>query len=137
MATIPRNDPPKNRPVDGGPDIRLEGRQPDRAYMLANPSDQYCGLQKALADGWEIETARKDGPRFAGLKTKEGEALMYREQVLVSRPLADHEADMERAQSYADLAERRSLEAGGADKVLGGTGKLAVNRSVIDRVQTV
>ncbi len=133
--TLPRVDP-KSRAVDGGPEIRIENARPDRVYMLANPGDAYCGLRWALAHGWEVETHRKDGPRFAGATgMKDGANIEYLEQVLVSRPKAEHDADFQRGQAYADLAERRSLEPGGVGRVVGGTGKLAVNTSEIERVR--
>ena len=119
---------PKSRTVDGDRfRIRLTNRDPGRHYVLANPNDADTGLQYFLSIGYEIETLRKDGPRFAGMKAlaKEGDKVTFNGQVLVSCPIAEYNEREEYKLSHAALVEKRSSAPGGVDGVVGPTGKPA------------
>lgn len=123
-----RHDPP-SRPVDGDITARqlLRNTDPERVYCLANPNDPDCGVSAMREQGWVIEVARKDGPRLSGAITAtDGSELAFKDQKLMSRPRALHEA-YEREK--LGVADRRSLaigQPGGLDAIRGPTGRLPV-----------
>jgi hypothetical protein len=127
LPTLPRQDPP-SRPVDGDLDLHVENKEPDRWYILANPNDTYCGVQRMLAMGYRVETRRKDGPRLVGGNfATEGEAVTFNGDILMSCPLAEHIARWKKGQAMARLFDQRSVSPGGIDGLSGPTGKAAIH----------
>lgn len=86
QKTAPKRKDPVPRPVDMvGMGAKIVGLDPERAYGLANPSDQISGLAHFLSLGYEIEYARPDGPSVTNaLQPEEGQELKWRGSVLVS-----------------------------------------------------
>lgn len=109
MPDQKRLDPPRSRVVDGDINdaLRIENRDPKRSYRLANPNDFYSGVPHLVAqEGFEVELARKDGPRIAGLPhAKDGSEIAAFGQFLVSRPL---ELEQKAAERARDVAAQRA-----------------------------
>ena len=103
---------PVSRPADGrsAMDIVLN-RDPERHYVYANPNDDDTGVEAYLGMGYEVETARPDGPRSAVRRTlAEGKAVTVRSQILMSRPLDEHLVEYHEGQAKADMMDRRILK---------------------------
>ena len=129
QETVPRVDP-KPRSIDASQQCVIDNRRPDRHYVLANPNDDYCGLQAMLNMGldFQIETLRKDGPRVRGGNTsREGDQIMWRGNVLISCPIENWKGQLEAGWKVADEYDKRSMAPGGIDGLRGTTGKPATH----------
>lgn len=124
--TLTRIDP-KSRPVDGDrSNKRLANKDPRRHYVLANPNCEDTGVSFYEAQGYVIETLRKDGPRFPGGRTsREGDKVTLNGQVLMSCPIEEYHSYEQQKLDHAALVDKRSMAPGGVDGVLGATGKPA------------
>jgi len=125
--TLKRIDPP-SRAVDGDSNTVIVGKDPNREYKFANPNDEMCGVSALAELGFEIERARKDGPRIKGGKVaKDGDTITWRGMVLMSCPRDVWMAEYKRGQDRQAAIDQTILRPGGLDGVRGPTGRLAQN----------
>lgn len=122
---------PVSRPADGRrADDHLRNADPNRHYVFANPNDEGTGVESYLSQGYEIEKRRPDGPRpLAGKTVGDGEAITVRGQILMSRPLDVHEAELAQGQAIADSWDRRIRKSGGLEGDARGPGfRIGIDR---------
>lgn len=117
----PRIDPP-SRVVDGAiNDIaRWSGLDPKRDYCEANPNDPDTGVQEMRRCGWNIESARKDGPRLIGGDAVSDSTNLTRNGMVLMSRLKETSAKYEAEK--VQVAKDRSAsigQHGGADPVAG------------------
>lgn len=110
MAGRKRHDP-VSRDVDGRVSYEtILNKDPERHYALVNPNDE-TGLNYYLARGYEVEIKRPDGPRPTLSKVvADGDEHRPGGQVLVSRPMVEHEAEYARLSSISAQIERKILK---------------------------
>lgn len=124
MAARKRIDPPST-PADGYRQLdRVDGRDPNRVYVFANPNDPETGVEAYKAEGYEVERSRPDGPRlFAGNGVATGSEITRKGQILMSAPRQVKEALQVAAWAEADGYDRAILAhgnvEGGADPMRG------------------
>ena len=121
---------PKSRPADGRRAYdEVDRKDPNRHYVFANPNDEMTGVDSYLAQGYEVENKRPDGPKARVGKTT-GDTVVSNGMVLVSRPMSDHEAEVADGQARADQMDRRILKDGHIeDGLRGQTHRLGVDRN--------
>lgn len=128
MAEPSRRHDPPSRPVDGAftDQAFLRNLNSERVYCLANPDDFHTGVPEMLRLGWELETHRKDGPKFVGgLTAKDGDLMTYGGDVLLSRTKESQREYEAKKQSMADMRSKAIGQPGGVDGVRGTTGRPA------------
>jgi hypothetical protein len=114
-ASTRRKDP-QSRDARGLVFGGLLNHDPNRKYVRVPKSGRF-GVEYYEFLGYEIETKREGGPRFAGIKTaQDGEPVSYLDTVLMSmsleqwQELDQHGHDGSRGQAYADIIEERILD---------------------------
>ena len=126
-----RQDPPRPRSADGRRlDDHITNADPRMHYVYANPSDESTGVAFYESLGYQLVPMTKDGPRSAvSRSTKEGQVVTVRNQVLMCRPLEEHELDVSQGQKAADALDRRLKEGRQIDRDgLGGGVRLGIDR---------
>jgi hypothetical protein len=103
---------PKPRHVIGSKEAIVEGRRPDRLYVLAAKSGS-GGVDDYLEAGYEVErygAKVEDGCRIRGVKTaKANEPIEKYGHVLMSISRAEAEALVAEAQAEFDEIERQII----------------------------
>lgn len=121
MAARKRHDPPSTAADGYRPFDRLQGFDPNRHYVYANPNDEQTGVDFYLSLGYELERYRPDGPRpIGGKDAKDGEIITRLGQHLVSCPMEDRTATYAAEQAEADRFDRRVLKDGNIDDPMRG-----------------
>lgn len=90
-------------------------QDPARVYCAAGPNDLEFGLEALIAEGWEREELRPDGPRFLLSGKCEERGL-----VLVSIDREEFESREAEKQASADRLERRIIRKTGIDDPMRG-----------------
>lgn len=96
---------PVSRPVDGALAYdQFANLDPNRHYVQVSPAADWHGRSWYEALGYEVEVARKDGPRplAAGVTRKEGTEIQNLGQLLMSCPRDLYEARKRAGQGEVD-----------------------------------
>jgi hypothetical protein len=81
----PKRTDPKPRPVEGpASEFALVGEDPNRHYTGVSLLTSRFGQTYYEAIGYEVEIARKDGPKFRFGRVKDGEPMVFQDIVLMS-----------------------------------------------------
>lgn len=111
-----RRKDPRSRDPRGVTFGGLINEDPTRRYVRANKTGHY-NVEFYEWLGYEVETMREGGTRFAGAKTAQpGEAVTWMDTVLMSidieawQEIVDYGADGQSGQAYADMIEDRILD---------------------------
>lgn len=84
---------PDVRPVEFGRGrTGLKDRDPGKHYVLVTTYPAFV-MQEYIAMGYQEEVAENGGVRINGIRTPEGERLMYQDCVLMSIPLQHNPMD--------------------------------------------
>ena len=129
--TTKRIDPPA-RSADGTlPYDQLIDADPRMHYVYANPNDEATGVPFYEARGYEPVLYSRDGVKSAlGRRAKEGQAITMLGQVLMARPIEEHEAEVARGQLRADAIDRAITASGNLEGGSERNVRLGVDRSV-------
>jgi hypothetical protein len=119
---------PKPRRRGRGQDGQVKNRQPDRAYIMANPAESRFGLAKKLEEGW-TKVNHKGGDKervFCG-KLEENGDVTFEGQVLLWISKDEHEAMLADAHDIVVARDAQAKQPGGIDGVRSADGRLAQN----------
>lgn len=111
----------------------ISNKQPDRAYVLANPNDEMTGVPMMEAVGWIPLMAGKDKEKIVGSRPDAGGRLTVRGLVVMWRPLADQEEDQKEKHAFAVRHEEAKRKPGGIDNVVGVSGP-AIEESKVRQI---
>jgi hypothetical protein len=111
----------------------ISNKQPDRAYLLANPNDEMTGVSMMEAVGWLPLMAGKDKEKIVGGRPDAGGRLTVRGLVIMWRPLADQEEDLREKHAFAARHEVAKRQPGGIDNVVGVSGP-AIEESKVRQI---
>lgn len=116
-----RHDPP-SRPADGYRPLDLiRNRDPGRHYVFANPNDEETGVNAYLAQGYQLERKRPDGPRLVGGDgVSEGDVITRMGAQLVSIDMSERKAAEQEVFATADAFDRRVLKTGNIEDPMRG-----------------
>jgi hypothetical protein len=126
QATERRNDPrPRlSRLQMAG---QVDNKREDRQYVLANPSDELCGLPIHLDDGWQKISAKDDKERVIGGRVEKNGDVTFRGQVLVWLDKAEYESREADKRALVAVRNNKKVGPGGLDGVVDAQGKPAQN----------
>jgi len=122
MAARKRHDPPSTSADGWKPLDRVNGKDPARHYIFANPNDEDCGVPSYEADGYEIERQRPDGPKLPGCRSKPGEPISRKGQWLMSAPMEIYAAKYDGVQAEADAFDAVAVKTGHIEDPMRGMG---------------
>lgn len=125
MAQALERTDPQSRSLTGANVGKVKGRNPDREYALANPTDDMFGADALENDGWKYIVAGSDKETVTGGRVIEGNKIAWRGQVLMWRPKKDQEEYEKEKASYHARLEQRKQAPGGADGVRDAKGNPA------------
>lgn len=123
---------PRPRTNNPGLPGQLRNGRPDRAYLLANPSDDRFGLAMHLDSGWsKVMTSGggKDGDKervHSGRIESDG-SVTYQGQVLIWLDREEYDRREKTKQSLVKARDARKLAPGGPDGIVNTEGKPASN----------
>ena len=123
MPPVKRHDPVSRPPLGSTPDDPWMNKDPTRHYVEAHAKTDFHGVEYYLELEYEIETVREHGPKLKGSRARtEGSECSRRGCVLMSRPLADVQAERAQSQSMADAMDLRMADPLKAENIRGGRG---------------
>jgi hypothetical protein len=118
---------PKPRHVIGTREVRVEGKRPDRHYVLVYKAAVEGGIDDYAEAGYVVEkygsqreSGDVEGPTIRGLQAKSGQPIEFRGHVLMSISLEDAKALIAAEQAEADLVEKSIItQRAGTDPLRG------------------